>query len=133
MCAALAQAPAQAPSGYPVDAFVRSICATTLFGINAKGLNDGDRPSVFRVRATILPIAASKLAQRSVDAKTFVVRKGGNSRAAESCTKVDLRTGYQSRVEQPRQIGPNVRRCRSPLAAFNVGGSSASPAVDVEI
>jgi len=36
-------------------------------------LNVGDCPSVFRVCAPILPVAASKLAQRNLDAKTSVV------------------------------------------------------------
>jgi HSP20 family protein len=37
MCTAVAQAPAQAPSRYPVDDFGRSLRPTTLFGIKAKG------------------------------------------------------------------------------------------------
>src|SRR5579864_4012690 len=49
-CTALAQTPARASSGYRDDSFVRSTRPTTLFGVKAKGLNDGDRPGVFRVR-----------------------------------------------------------------------------------
>ena len=90
MCTALAPAPAEASSGYPVDAFGRSIRPATLFGINAKRLDDGDRPGIFGVRATILPVTASKLAQCSLDAKASVVRGGGNSPAPESRAKVDL-------------------------------------------
>ncbi len=63
----------QAPSEYSVNAFVGSIRSTILFDIKPKGFDVGDCPSVFRVCAPILPVAASKLAQRNLDATPSVV------------------------------------------------------------
>src|SRR6185312_16953155 len=88
----------QSPSRPPVDALGRPICPTTLFGIRAEGLHDGNGQGVFRVRSSILPAAASKLEEPNMDAKEPLVRTCGNSRAAEGRAKNDLTAGWQSRL-----------------------------------
>src|SRR6185312_15236019 len=96
----------QSPSRPPVDALGRPICPTTLFGIRAEGLDDGSGQGVFRVRSSILPVAASKLEEPNLDAKEPLVRTGRNSRAAEGRAKIALRAGYR------------LRPARAPSAAF---------------
>jgi hypothetical protein len=89
MCTALARTIAQTSSRLATDAPSRSVRPSALFGRGAEDHHDGDRQGILTARSPILPVAASKLAQRNLDAKKPVVRRDGDSRTPESRAKVD--------------------------------------------
>ena len=69
----LAQTIVGTSSEFAIDAPGRSVRPPPLFGIKTKRIDDRNRQGILAVRADILSVTASELAQRILDAKEYMV------------------------------------------------------------